>query len=277
MSSKSKTPVVFVHGAFCGGWAWDAFREPFEAAGYETHAPSLPHHERGADLEALAKSGVQDYCDAIVHYAKGMSAPPILIGHSLGGLIVQMAAMHMPVSAVVLMASSAPWGVVPMTLDEAGNALGMFLLGDYWSRAIPPDYRAARMNTLDRLSHEDARRAFARFVPESGRAVRETMQWWSDISMATSAPVYKISAPILGIGGGKDRINSSSTVRRIINRFPAGQGQFKEFPTLSHWMVNEPEYLEVAAFVIDWLDANARDPSPKRRSSFNLFGFGADA
>jgi hypothetical protein len=44
------TPVVFVHGAFCGGWAFDSFREPFESAGFETHAPNLPHHERGADL-----------------------------------------------------------------------------------------------------------------------------------------------------------------------------------------------------------------------------------
>lgn len=276
MSSKTKAaPVVFVHGAFCGGWAFDAFREPFEDAGYETHAPNLPHHERGADMELLAKSGVQDYCDAIVHYAKGLSAPPILVGHSLGGLVVQMAAMHTPVSALVLMGSSAPWGVIPMTLDETSNALGMFLLGDYWSRAIPPDYRAARASTLDRLEREEARRAFARFVPESGKAVRETMQWWSDISMAASAPVYRITAPVLGIGGGKDRINSASTVRRIVNRFPAGQAWYHEFPMLSHWMVSEPEYRDVAAFIIDWLDAHAATAKP--RKTFSLFGFGAGA
>ena len=64
------TPVVFVHGAFCGGWAFDAFREPFEERGFETHAPNLPHHERGADLEQLAQTGVKDYAHAIARYVR---------------------------------------------------------------------------------------------------------------------------------------------------------------------------------------------------------------
>ena len=68
------TPVVFVHGAFCGGWAFDGFREPFEAAGFETHAPNLPHHERGADLEQLAQTGLKDYAKAIAHYARELRA-----------------------------------------------------------------------------------------------------------------------------------------------------------------------------------------------------------
>jgi hypothetical protein len=59
------TPVVFVHGAFCGGWAFDSFREPFESAGFETHAPNLPHHARGADLEQPAQSVLKEYAHAI--------------------------------------------------------------------------------------------------------------------------------------------------------------------------------------------------------------------
>lgn len=279
MKRASQTPVVFVHGAFCGGWAFDQFREPFEAAGFETHAPNLPHHERGADLEELAKTGVKDYAHAIAHYIRDLGAPPVLVGHSLGGLVSQIAAMQVDVQGLVLIASSAPWGVMPTTLEEHGNQFGLTLLGDYWRRPIPPDYRVARSNTLDRLDREHARRAFARFVPESGRAVREAMQWWLDHSMAAQAPVYKISAPVLAIGGGKDRVNPASTVRRIVNRFPNGQAHFHEFPEMSHWLIGEPEAEQVSDLVLAWMHARDIGPKPQKpkRKSLSLFGLGERA
>lgn len=273
---SASTPIIFVHGAFCGGWAFDKFREPFEAAGFETHAPNLPHHERGADLEQLAQSGLKAYADSIIHYAHGLGVPPILIGHSLGGLVVQVAAAHIPVSALVLLAPSAPWGVMPTTMEEHGNQFGLAMLGDYWRRPIPPDYRVARSNTLDRLNRDDARRAFARFVPESGRAIREAMQWWMDHSMASTAPTYRIDAPVLAMAGGKDRVNSSSTVRRIINRFPSGQAQFHEFEDMSHWLVGEPEWQDVSQLALNWLEHKGVTPKPAKakKKSLSLFGAG---
>jgi pimeloyl-ACP methyl ester carboxylesterase len=274
--SSIVTPVVFVHGAFCGGWAFDAFRESFESAGFETHAPNLPHHERGADLEQLALTGLKDHAHAISHYVHGLRAPPVLIGHSLGGLVVQLAAIQTPVAGLVLLAPSAPWGVPPTTLEEHSNHFGLSLLGDYWRRPVPPDYRVARATTLDRLSREDARRTFARFVPESGRAIREAVQWWMDTSMASQAPVYRIAAPVLGLAGGKDRVNPSSTVRRVISRFPQGQAHFHEFPDMSHWLVGEPEADEVAQLALRWFEARDILPKPARakRRQLSLFGWG---
>lgn len=270
------TPVMFVHGAFCGGWAFDAFRQPFEQAGFETHAPNLPYHERGADLEQLAQSGLKDYANAVAHYMRGLNAAPVLVGHSLGGLVVQLAAMHAPSAGLVLLAPSAPWGVPPTTLDEHGHQFGLTLLGDYWRRPIPPDYRVARASTLDRLSREDARRTFARFVPESGRVIREAVQWWSDHAMASQAPVYRISAPVLGLAGGRDRVNPPSTVRRVLARFPDGQAHFHEFEEMSHWLVGEPEANEVAALTLQWLEARGVTPKPvtAKRRTLSLFGFG---
>ena len=269
------TPLVFVHGAFCGGWAFDAFREPFEAVGFETHAPYLLHHERGADLEALAQTGLKDYAQTIAAYAKGLRAPPVLIGHSLGGLVAQLAAAQTPVAGLVLLAPSAPWGVPPTTMEEHGNHFGLSMLGDYWRRPVPPDYRIARSTTLDRLSHDDARKAFARFVPESGRAIREAVQWWLDTSMAGQAPVYRIAAPILGLAGGRDRVNPSSTVRRVIARFPEGQAHFHEFPEMSHWLVGEPEAADVAQLTLQWLEAREIAPKqPRKNKQLSLFGWG---
>ncbi len=268
--ARLDAPIVFVHGAFCGAWAFDTFRAPFEAEGYETHAPNLPHHERGADLEQLAQSSVRDYAAAITSYVHKLRAPPVIIGHSLGGLVAQITATKTEVAALVLLAPSAPWGVLPTTLDEHGNSWGLSLLGDYWSRPIAPDFTVARATTLDRLSKDDARRAFARFAPESGRAVRETIQWWSDHAMASAAPAYKISAPLLAMAGGKDRVNSAGTVRRIVSRFPAGQAAFHVFPEMSHWLVGEPEHEDVAHLALNWLAERAADSKPKKKRLFDF-------
>lgn len=158
--------IVLLHGAFCGGWAFDGFKQPFIAAGYETHAPNLPAHDRGADLEHLAVLGVREFSESFVRYLHTFDTPPIVIGHSLGGLIAQIAATRASVSGLVLLCPSAPWGVMPTTLDEHGANFGLTMMGDYWRRPIAPDYRVARNATLDRLDRELARRIFARFVPD---------------------------------------------------------------------------------------------------------------
>lgn len=267
-------PVVFVHGAFCGSWAFDDFRVHFERLGYPTHAPDLPAHERGADLERLAQYGVHDYAAALIRVVRGLPRPPVLIGHSLGGLIVQMAAVKTECAALILLAPSPPWGVMPATLDEHANAFGVSLLGDYWRRPIPPDYQVARRTTLDRLTREDARRTFGRFVPESGRVVFETVQWWLDHTMASSAPAHEIKCPVLAVAGGKDVVNSAGTIRRIVGRFPDAQADFHEFPTMSHWLVGEAEAQEVARLCLEWLARRGitGEGARKSRRSPRLFG-----
>jgi pimeloyl-ACP methyl ester carboxylesterase len=257
-------PLVFLHGAFCGGWAFDAFRTPFEAAGYVTHAPDLAGRAHGDSPEHLGRIGVKDMVAQVVRHIRDLDAPPVLIGHSLGGLVAQIAATHGHVAGLVLIAPSAPWGVMPTTLEEHGGAVGLTLLGDYWRRPIAPDYGVARHATLDRLDRHDARHVFAQFVPESGRVVHETIQWWLDPSMASAAPVYKIKTPVLALAGGKDRVNPASTVRRIAKRFPAGQCAYREFPEMSHWLIGEPEWPDVAHTALAWLKCKGLGPHAER-------------
>lgn len=248
-----RAPVIFLHGAFCGGWAFDAFRQRFEAQGFETHAPNLPHHEPGADLDRLAGCGVRDYADVIAAYAGDLGQPPILIGHSLGGLVAQLVAARIPCAGLAVIGSSPPWGVTPTTFDEQGASLGLMFLGDYWRRSVAPDFSVAMRTTLDRLPRQQAREAFSRFVPESGRAIFETVQWWLDHERSTLVEADAISAPVLTIAGGQDRVNSAATVRQIATRFRPGQARFVEFPQMSHWLVGEPEWPLVAQTVLEWL------------------------
>ena len=147
-----RSPVVMIHGAFCGGWVFDHWRTAFEARGYKVHTPTLRYHDRGDDPPAeLGKTSVRDYADDIETLVAGLPSPPILIGHSMGGLIAQMLAARRDVRALVLLAPSAPWGVLPSTPFEFISAQALYLAGDFWNRILVRTHWIAAANALDQL------------------------------------------------------------------------------------------------------------------------------
>src|SRR4051812_6016405 len=105
------TAIIMVHGAFCGGWAFERFRAPFEAAGHSVLTPDLRGH--GPDEPGQRVSGVSmsDYAADIAALCAAQDEPPVLLGHSMGGLVAQLAARKSRLRALVLLAPSPPWGV----------------------------------------------------------------------------------------------------------------------------------------------------------------------
>src|SRR4051812_19995005 len=116
------TAVVMVHGAFCGGWAFEHFRKPFETAGFEVIAPDLRGHGEGEPANAVVGVSMTDYAADIAKLCADLPEPPVLLGHSMGGLVAQLAARKAPIRALVLLAPSPPWGVAASSLEEAATA-----------------------------------------------------------------------------------------------------------------------------------------------------------
>ena len=85
-----------------------------------------------------------DYAGAVVAAAAALPAPPVLIGHSMGGLVAAMAATRAPLAGLILLAPSAPWGLAGSTMEEAISAVSLYALGPYWAQAIEPDYASFR-------------------------------------------------------------------------------------------------------------------------------------
>src|SRR5262249_51934941 len=230
---RSKTPVVMIHGAFCGGWAFGKFRLPFEQRGFDVRTPALRHHE-GDISAAVGTTGLADYAGDLDEMLEDLYEPPILVGHSLGGLLAQMIAARRPVRALVLIAPCAPWGVMPTTFFEVVSAQTLFLAGDFWNTALKPDYAVAAAHTLDKLSRADRKAVFDRFVPESGLATFEILHWALDFRRASHVRARDVTCPILCIAGSDDRINPPSTVKRIAERYQ-GRAVFQEIAGHSHW------------------------------------------
>ena len=246
-------PILMVHGAFSGGWSFDAFKTPFVAAGHPCSTPDLPGH--GADSATVASFSMTDYASAIAAQIERSPQPPIVIGHSMGGLVALMAAARAKVSGLVLIAPSSPWGIAANTLEGAAMAFGMIGLNAYWGQAVPPDRQAFEALSVDRMAEADRKAIFARLGPESGRAISETINWWLDPSMTTRVSPEDIDAPVLLLAGGRDHVQSLATLRQTAERYSA---DLEVFPQMSHWLIGEPGWEAVADAALSWIPGALR-------------------
>ena len=245
--------IIMVHGAFCGGWTFDRFRQPFEAAGYDVSTPDLPGHGRRRG-EGLAGLSVRRYAGDVVERVRACPAPPVLIGHSMGGLVASLAATQVEVAALIMLAPSPPWGVVGSAMEVAAS-VGLSSEGAYWTREVQPDARIMASVSLDRTPRREHRAILSRMGPESGRALYEIINWWADPTLASMLPPGGLRGPALVIGGAEDRIHPPSTVAQIALRTGA---KMRIMDGMSHWLVGEPGWRDVAQACLDWLALKSR-------------------
>mgnify|MGYP006272214415 CR=1 FL=1 len=240
--------VVMTHGAFCGGWAFEAFRRPFEMAGWTVLAADLPG--RGGGRGSVAGLSMSDYAQSVARLCADLPERPVLLGHSMGGLVCQMAARRVKPQALVLLAPSAPWGVTGSTMEEAITAFGVGLADPFWSGAVTPDRGLMRSHGLDRVPRHERDAILDRLSPESGRAIREVLNWWLDPFMTTSVGVGPLPCPSLAIAGERDVVHPAATVRATAQRIGA---EFLSMPGMSHWLIGEQGWEAVAEATLGWL------------------------
>ncbi len=241
-----------IHGAFCGGWAFAHWAPLFEARGFQVHLPTLRHHDCGEHPpEKLGQVSLLDYASDLEKLLDKIGEPAFLIGHSMGGLLAQMLAARRDVRGVAGIAPSAPYGVLPSTPFEIASAQALYMAGEFWNKPLKPERWIAAANALDMLDEKERNRVFAQFVPESGLATFEIMQWALDTRRASSVDAAKVKCPVLCVAGARDRINPPGTVRSVARRYRAF-GTFEEIPGHSHWLIGEPGWENITERVLEF-------------------------
>ena len=246
-------PILMIPGAFCGAWAFDAMRAPLERAGHRVHALDLPGHAPGEGAAAVAGRSLRDYAAHLAGAIRACPEPPVLLGHSMGGLVAQIAAAQAPVAGLLLLAPSPAWGQVETGMMEVAAGVALTALrGAWWLQALEPEWEVVRGFTMDRLAEAEARRLYARMVPESGRAVFEITNWWLDPTLAAAVPRLP-DLPSLVLVGDRDQVNPPATARTTARRLGAA---CQVLEGRSHWLLGDDSGEDgVVDRVLGWLSS----------------------
>lgn len=117
---KKSTPILFIHGAWHGAWCWEEYFLPYFAAhGYDSYALSLRGHGNSEGREGLRWCTMSDYVDDVSQVIGRMPGVPFLVGHSMGGLVVQKYLQTHRAPAAVLLTPVPTTGVMMTTLRIA--------------------------------------------------------------------------------------------------------------------------------------------------------------
>ena len=227
--------------------------------GCKVVTPTLRHHDMPPSMRAPRELGLTstlDYADDIEKLVRSLDAPPVLIGHSMGGLIAQMVAARVPVKALILLAPSAPWGTLPTSAWEIVSAQGLYFAGQFWNKPLRPESWIAETHALDLLPPAEREATFARFVPESGLATFEILHWAMDARRATFVDARQVDCPVLCVAGEFDRVNPARTVASIARRYRE-RGEYLEVKGASHWLIGEPGWQATAHRVREWIGSVA--------------------
>ena len=220
------TPVVLIHGTNAGPWTMSNFSRYFEQRGFRCHNPTYRHHDKPLSdetLALLAGTSIADYVEDIVGFVETLDTAPILVGHSLGGVVAQKVAATGLARAIVLLNGSVNWGVLPTTGQE--RALGKMFLeaGSFWEGTMLPDFDTMAKFGLNKLDLIEQHRVFDRLVPESGRVMFELFFWIFDENQTTKIDYDSVTCPVLMVSGSDDLAIPPSTARLIAERHGSRQ------------------------------------------------------
>lgn len=247
-SKTSALPVLFVHGAWHGAWCWDEnFLPYFAACGFDCYAFSLRGHGGSDSDKRFHLVGVDDYVADLAAVAGQIGMDPVLVGHSMGGLVVQRYLETHASPAAVLLASVPPPGALRFVVRLARRHPLVFLKYMvtqnpraavsrpelvrelFFSSDIPPD-RLDKYFSL--IGNESARAAIDMLALRLPRADRVR------------------GTPVLVLGAVNDAVFPQDEVEATARAYGVNAEIFQD---MAHDMMLEEGWQDVADSIISWL------------------------
>lgn len=247
--------VVLVHGSWSRGGQFAQARNAFEERGYTVYTPTLRHHElplrEGASK--ISTLSVRDYTADLVEFVDALPSAPLLVGHSLGGLLVQLVAARTRTAGVVAACptSPGPSGLNPTTLRIG---LGQ-LRPRAWAKPVyPPSWKLFRDGIAHTQSEEMVREVYDDLVCESGRILNfELAMPWLDRARSAQISVGELSCPVLVLGAEYDRIVPTRIGRRTAARYR--NGTYAEIARSDHMVFSGDNLAATMGQIDRWVAA----------------------
>lgn len=248
-----KPDLIFIHGMWSRHTVWSDWVRVFQAQGYNCLTPDLPGHSEHDSDTQLAGTKLQQYVDAVVDLAKGCDRP-VLIGHSLGGLLAQLAAQHVELSGLVLVNSAAPGQVFPLRAVMLPGLVRHFAKWGLWKRSFRLSDWEADYLVFNRVPYEQRALFRQLLIAESGRVAYAVGYGRLNLAGTNQVDRSKVNCPILCLAGGSDRIIPPSVSRRVAKWY-GGSLDYREFSGQGHWLLGEPGWQAHVESIGKWLAA----------------------
>ena len=246
---STRPPLLFLHGAFSGAWVWAEHFLPFFAGkGFDAYALSFRGHGRSAGRQDLSRFSLNDFVDDVRETMSALERPPVLIGHSMGGMVAQRCLGREKLAGLVLMSSVPPaGGLGPNTrlaLRDPELLLEFLNLASFAGRRTAAP-RIRKMLLSDDLPPHQMDAYLARMQPESQRAL-------SDLqvpSVWAGAGLYGVPTLVTG------RAGDSLIPRAVLSETAWFHGaELQVLPGDAHATMLEGRWQESADVIADWLE-----------------------
>ena len=250
VGARHAVPLLFVHGSFTSASIWDEHFLPYFARrGYASYALSLRGHGASHGRDELAGWCLADYVDDLARVAERLDLPPVLIGHSMGGMVVQkyLERTSHRAGAVVLMASVPPQGLWSSLFGMSlRNPLLMQQLAvtQTWGPRYAWQEVVQRALLSDDIPASDVNSYFRHFQGESHRVVMDLLGW-SPLQLDPAT----VDMPLLVLGAEHDEFLSDGAVEATARFYGT---EARHFPT-AHAMMLDTHWQQVATAIDDFV------------------------
>ncbi len=257
MITSPKKLVLFITGAFVGNNCWDEWRIYFESKGYTTLAPPWPHKDASPEelrnrypAAGIASNRLRILTDYYAVITNELLDKPILIGHSIGGLIVQLLLQRGLGTAGIAIHSVPPQGIFTFKfsfLKVGWGPLGFFTPTKKSFLMSFRQWQYAFTNGMDCDAQKEAYYKFA--IPESKLIVRDT------ITKAAKVNFENPHAPLLLTSGSDDHTIPASLNYANYKKYKKSNSitHYKEFKGRNHFVLGQPTWKEDADYILNWI------------------------
>jgi pimeloyl-ACP methyl ester carboxylesterase len=236
-TDQGRTPLLFVHGLGHGAWCWENWLAATADAGYPSYAVSLRGHGKSAGRLRTARLG--QYVDDVIAAASSLPRPPVLVGHSMGGLVVQQTLARYAARAAVLVAPiPAHPAVASLAAIARRHPLDALRIVGGGSLPLRPEYLFHELDDADALGHAD------RCGGESG-----IVQYQLLLHRPARRPLG--SPSVLVLATPDDRLIPIRGIRSTAARYGA---DVVEFPGMGHDLMLDARWREPLDAMLSWLD-----------------------
>ena len=248
--------IVFIHGMYMTPLSWEKWIVYFEEQGYKCFAPAWPGRDLPIEIlrqkclsPEFSQVGLTDVIQTMTEFVGTLPEKPILIGHSMGGLIVQLLLQKDIAAAGVAIDSAPPMGVLTAKWPFLRSNFPHITPFVSQNNPVRMSFSRFQYTFVNGLSFGEQQAAYDKYVvPESRRVPRQ--------SLTARIDFKKPHPPLLLIAGSEDHLIPASLNRTNYNRYKSSPSVtlFKEFPGRVHYTIGQKNWEEVANYILAWLN-----------------------